>query len=286
MSQSNTYCHISGETKIIAHIGYPTKTFTALKILNSCFNEMKANVIVVPFACKLGQLDHLLTGLIPIENFFGALITMPYKNSILPFLDHQSRLVTMAGSCNLVKFDGSRRMIGEMFDGEGFLNAANQKGVVLDGKSILLIGAGGVGSAIAVSLAFKGVAKLTIFDLDSEKSAQLCLRIRKYFPDIEVEVWNSKESGWNILVNASPLGMGSFDDLPVDFSHIKSADIVVDLVLSSNDTKFIKLARETGSETISGIDILYGQIPEMLKFFGFEKISVGRIKNLTKRWQN
>ena len=82
---------ITGKTKFIAHIGFPTKSFTAPKILNPYFNTINEDLIVIPMACKQQDLKSLMTSLINLENFFGALITMPHKEEIVSILTKKKK---------------------------------------------------------------------------------------------------------------------------------------------------------------------------------------------------
>ena len=271
---------ISGKTKFIAHIGFPTDTFTAPKILNPCFKLLNEDLIVIPMACKKENLKKLIEGLKNLENFFGALITMPHKQAILSHLNFKSSLVKQSASCNILKLNKSRETIGEIFDGVGVFKAMCEKNVLPRNKSILLIGAGGVGSGVAFYLVSKGASKLAIFDLDLSRSSELCSKIRHIFPNSEVDVWDSKEAGWDILINATPLGMDRADNLPVAMRFINSVDVVIDLVLSTTDTYLIETAKKNGSTIVTGVEILMAQIPEMLDFFGLEKMSVKEIRTI------
>ena len=278
--RQNIIDDISGNTGIIAHIGYPTKTFTAPKILNPCFVSLKAKLVVIPIGCKSGNLSRVMKGLIGVENFVGALITMPHKQAILSHLNYQSPLVKQSDSCNILRLNRSREIIGEMFDGIGVSKALREKGVKTQNKSVLLLGAGGVGSAVAFSIAPKGISKIAIFDLDSSKSNNLCNKIRQGFPNLEVNIWNAKEAGWDIIINATPLGMNGNDNLPLAMRYVSSVEVLIDLVLSNADTSLVQIAKENGSKVIAGFDILISQIPEMLDFFGLKKMPVKKIRTI------
>ena len=82
---------ISGKTKFIAHIGFPTHSFTAPKILNPCFKLLNKDLIVVPMGCKKKDLKYLIKGLKKLDNFFGALITMPHKEEIVSYLQKKKK---------------------------------------------------------------------------------------------------------------------------------------------------------------------------------------------------
>ena len=86
---------ISGKTKFIAHIGFPTHSFTAPKILNPCFNLLNKDLIVVPMGCRKKDLNSLIKGLKKLDNFFGALITMPHKEEIVSFLQKKKKFLNV-----------------------------------------------------------------------------------------------------------------------------------------------------------------------------------------------
>jgi len=90
---------ISGKTKFIAHIGFPTHSFTAPKILNPCFKLLNKDLIVVPMGCKKKDLNNLIKGLKKLDNFFGALITMPHK---------EKKIVKLTNTCNILKIDNKK----------------------------------------------------------------------------------------------------------------------------------------------------------------------------------
>ena len=98
-------------------------------------------------------------------NFHGALITMPHKVSVIGLIDAVSTAVKVAGSCNAVRRGGDGRLVGDMFDGEGFVRGVARHGHSLAGKKVLVVGAGGVGSAIAASTAAAGAAEIALFDV-------------------------------------------------------------------------------------------------------------------------
>ena len=149
---------INGLTQIIAHIGYPTHTFKSPMIYNPYFQSRGINAVVVPFACQADNYADFLRAVFRNENTLGALITMPHKVTTIALLDETSPTAQIAGACNAVRRRADGKLQGDMFDGEGFVRGMVRKGFAPQGKSALLAGAGGVGSAIAASLAAAGMA--------------------------------------------------------------------------------------------------------------------------------
>src|SRR5690349_9441148 len=143
---------INGHTELVAHIGWPTHAFKAPMIYNPYFESVGVNAVVVPMGCKPDAFPALLRSVFALENIRGALITMPHKVTVVDLCDEVSPVVKVARSCNAVKRSADGRLLGDMFDGEGFVRGLKRKGLKLRGARALVVGAGGVGSAIAASL--------------------------------------------------------------------------------------------------------------------------------------
>src|SRR6201996_2081575 len=151
---------IDGKTGIIAHIGYPTESFKSPMIYNPWFAARGINAAVIPMGCRKEDYASFLKLAFRLSNVQGALITMPHKVPTLDLVDEASVSAKIAGACNAVRVDERGKMIGDMFDGEGFVRGVMKKGRRLIGASALVTGSGGVGSAIAASLARAGVSRL------------------------------------------------------------------------------------------------------------------------------
>ena len=169
---------IDGHTELIAHIGHPTHSFKAPLIYNPYFEHAGINAVVVPMGCRAEAFPALLRSVFALDNIRGALITMPHKVSVVDLLDEVSPAVRVAGACNALRRDAAGRLVGDMFDGAGFVRGVRRKGVELQGARVLIVGAGGVGSAIAASFAAAGVAALSLHDLRAEAAESLATRLR------------------------------------------------------------------------------------------------------------
>jgi len=184
-------------------------------------------------------------------------------------LDVRSPAVEIAGACNAVRRDGDGRLVGDLFDGEGFVRGLRRKGCVVDGARALVVGAGGVGSAIAASLAAAGAASIALFDARGERGEALAARLRSHYPALEARTGSRDPAGFDIVVNATPLGMRDGDAMPMDVARIASTTFVGEVVMQSEMTPFLKAAAERGCRFQVGTDMLFEQIPAYLEFFGF-----------------
>ena len=177
---------ISGKTKVVAHLGYPTESFKAPMIYNPWFDKHGVDAVVVPMGVKPEDYRAFLPLVFRLSNIAGALVTMPHKVTTMELLDEASTTAQVAGACNAVKLDADGRLVGDMFDGEGFVRGVLRKGRRLDGASALVVGSGGVGSAIAASLAKAGVARLGVFDANAPMMDSHADPLRSANPTLEV----------------------------------------------------------------------------------------------------
>jgi len=127
---------ISGTTTVIAHLGYPTAAFKAPLIYNPYFERAGIDAVVVPMGVRAEDYEPLLRPLFAMTNLRGALVTMPHKVTTAALLDDVTPAVKVSGACNAIlkRPDGS--LLGDMFDGEGFVRGAARKGMALRGAAI------------------------------------------------------------------------------------------------------------------------------------------------------
>ena len=147
---------ISGKTTVVAHLGYPTFAFKAPMIYNPWFDKKGIDAVVVPMGVKPEEYRAIFPLLFKMSNIRGALVTMPHKVVTCELVDELTPTATIAGAANavLVREDGS--LLGDQFDGAGFVRGVQRKGFALAGTRALVVGNGGVGSPIAASLAAAG----------------------------------------------------------------------------------------------------------------------------------
>ncbi|MFM7332184.1 MAG: shikimate dehydrogenase family protein [Brachymonas sp.] len=258
---------IDGNIEIIAHIGWPTYSFKAPLIYNPYFEQAGINAMVTPMGCKPEHFPEFLRNVFNLQNVRGALITMPHKVSVVSLLDGVSPAVRVAGACNAVKPGADGKLYGDMFDGEGFVRGVQRKGFVVKGQRALVVGTGGVGSAIAASLAGAGLLEIMLYDVESASSEALAERIRENFSGVQVLTGSNDPAGFDLVVNATPLGMKEGDPLPIDVSRLSAKTFVGEVVMAQEVTAFLAAARVRGCRTQIGTDMLYEQIPAYLEYF-------------------
>jgi shikimate dehydrogenase len=169
-----------------------------------------------------------------------------------------------------------------MLDGEGFVRGVLRKGRKLTGARVLVAGNGGVGSAIAASFAKAGVGEIALFDAYAPAMNTLAQRIRASYPNLKVTVGLSDPATFDVVVNATPLGMKAGDPLPMDVARISPAALVGEVVMKEEITPFLAAARERGCEVQVGTDMLFEQIPAYLEFFSFGTATADELREIAR----
>ena len=259
---------INGNTQLIAHIGYPTHSFKSPMIYNPYFASAGINAVVVPMGCQTPDYPVFLKSVFNLTNICGALITMPHKVVTVGLLDEVTATVRVAGACNAVKKLADGRLVGDMFDGAGFVRGVQRKGFDLSGKRVLVVGSGGVGCAIAASLAGAGIAAISLFDVNTASAEALGQRLKQNYPQIDVRTGSNDPADHDLVVNATPMGMNEGDALPMDVSRISPDAFVGEVVMKTEMTAFLQAAQNRGCRVQVGSDMLFEQIPAYLEYFG------------------
>jgi shikimate dehydrogenase len=260
---------ISGKTTLIAHLGYPTESFKAPMIYNPWFDKQGIDAVVVPMGARPEDYPAVLKALFQLTNLRGALVTMPHKITTMSLVDEVTPTARIAGACNAVLKRPDGTLLGDQFDGAGFVRGVERKGRLFKGTRVLISGAGGVGSAIAASVAAAGAAELMLFDASNASADALAGRLREHYPQLRVETGSKDPAGFDVVVNATPLGMKEGDPLPFDVERIAPSTFVGEVVMKTEYTPLLQAALDKGCAVQVGTDMLFEMIPAYLEFFGF-----------------
>ena len=273
---------IRGTTKLIAHFGDPIAPVKAPMIYNPYFESRGIDAVVVPMGVRAADYPDTLRLVFRFTNIRGALVTMPHKVTTVALVDECTTAVQIAGSCNAIlrREDGS--LLGDMFDGAGFVRGIERKGFAVAGTRCLVVGSGGVGSAIAAALAAAAPLTLAVFDAHAPSADALAERLRLHYPKLDVRTGAKDPAGFNLVVNATPLGMNANDPLPVDVERIAPGTFVGEVVMKQEITPLLRAALARGCPTQVGTDMLFEQIPLYLEFFGFGTASPEELRAVAR----
>ncbi len=273
---------IRGTTQLIAHLGYPTESFKAPMIFNPYFEKEGVDAVVVPIGVRADGYPAFLKLVFRLSNIRGALITMPHKVTTVALLDAVTPAVRVAGACNAVLLRPDGTLLGDMFDGAGFVRGVARKGFEVAGANVLVVGSGGVGSAIAASFAGAGIAAITLFDTRADAAEALAGRLRTHYPALQVRTGSNDPAGYDLVVNATPMGMNEGDPLPMDVARLAPDTFVGEVVMKKEMTAFLAAAQKRGCRVQIGTGMLFEQIPAYLEFFGFPTTTPEVLRSLAQ----
>ena len=273
---------ISGKTTLIGHLGYPTEAFKAPMIYNPWFEKKGIDAVVIPMGVKPEDYPEVMRSIFKFTNIRGALVTMPHKVTTMGLMDEVTPTARIAGACNAILLRPDGTLVGDQFDGAGFVRGVERKGRKLAGARALVSGNGGVGCAIAASLAAVGVAELMLYDGVDAASQSLAGRLREHYPKLVVKTGSNDPAGYDLIVNATPLGMKESDPLPFDISRVDPGTFVGEVVMKQEMTPLLQAAKAKGCSFQIGTDMLYEMIPAYLEFFGFGAATADELREVSQ----
>jgi shikimate dehydrogenase len=245
---------LSDATRLFPIIGDPIKYVESPMRLTRTFHERGYNGICVPMQVAADDLDAVMAGLTAARNVDGILVTMPHKFTAFAHCATSSERAKMLGVVSVIRRNPDRTWHGDMLDGLAFVKAQQDHGGRRKGARVLLVGAGGAGSAIAIALLEAGVGELIIHDADESRVATL-LNLLKDLGKGRVSAGPPDPTGCDLLCNATPMGMEDGDPLPVDAALLTSSMFVGD-VIAHGVTPFLQAAEAAGCKTANGGDMV------------------------------
>ena len=263
--------HISGQTQLIGIVADPIAHVKTPQVINHSAANQSLDLVCVPLHVRGANLCKVLLGISGIANLHGLVVTIPYKENIVEFCDELTDTAQQVGSVNAVRIDPENgRLIGGNFDGEGMLAGLHQQGHRLEGKRVLLVGAGGAGKSIAWSIAKQSPARLAIYNRSPARAEALLERLKTQFSDIDLSVSDGNAQSFDVIINATSLGLKDDDALPLDPGTLRAGALVCEAVMRSGDTALLTAARERGCRVHHGQHMIYGQIVQICRFLGVD----------------
>jgi shikimate dehydrogenase len=265
---------ITGQTAVYWIAGEPVDQVRAPEVFNTVFERLNIDAVLVPIAVARADFSALLKSALRVANFKGLWLAIPHKATVMPLLAHCSVAGQAAGAVNAVKMLDDGSLQGDAFDGLGFLGALRHQGISYAGKRALIVGVGGGGAAIAVSLlehsaSSTGVlGELALFDLDQARAEALASRVHDLCGRRPVVQTNASPAGFDIVINATPLGLRMDDPLPFDVALLDQGSAVIDILMKNQPTPLVRAARARGVRAEPGFEMLIQQTPNYLEFFG------------------
>jgi shikimate dehydrogenase len=246
---------INGETYLYPIIGDPIIYVESPQRLTAQFEALRHNGICVPMQVRDGELKSVIEGLSCVPNVRGLLVTMPHKNKMFPYCSTSSETSRLLGVVSVVRRNSDGTWHGDMLDGEAFVAAQQKAGVQHKGMRVLQVGTGGVGSAIAVALLRASVRELSLYDTNGARLNDVIARLSTLSMG-RIAVGSVDPTGYDIVINATQLGMSPVDGLPVLADRIISSMFVSDVIAGHGITPFIEMALSVGCKTSDGSEMV------------------------------
>ncbi|MFX1766850.1 shikimate dehydrogenase [Paraburkholderia sp. A1RI-2L] len=258
---------LSGATRVYFIVGDPIAQVRSPKGVTAALRDAGRDALVVPAHVAPAGLPAFFEGVASMRNVDGVIITVPHKFSAAEFCTSLSEEAAFLGAANTLRRTANGGWHGGMFDGTGFVAALADEGCDPSGKRALLVGAGGAGSAIAQALVNAGVASLDVRDNDGARAGALVERLAMHGRSaVRVAAADVPAESYEVVVNASPMGMRPEDPLPIDVSRLAAGTFVGDVVTKPPLTPFIEAARARGCKTVTGTQMFARVCDRMVEF--------------------
>lgn len=258
---------ITGRTRLYVILADPIAHVKAPELLAPIFAEAGHDGVCVPLHVSSADLPGMVAALRTAKNLGGFPVTVPHKEAMALLCDELTPAAREAGAVNVVRRDPDGRLIGAMFDGEGFVAGLRAAGHAVAGQRVFIAGAGGAASGIGFALARHGAAAITFANRTEARAQALAARIGAAFPACAAAS-GGLPSGHAIAVNTTSLGLRAADALPIDVTALDPGTLAVEIIMDPADTTFLKAARARGLATHPGRPMLDQQIRLIARFMG------------------
>lgn len=264
---------ISGKTRVFLILGDPVAQVRAPEVFNHLFRKHGEDAVLVPIQVELSRFEPFMKGLLHARNVDGLWLAIPHKTGVVRFVDKCDDHAHLAGAVNAVRRTSDGELQGALFDGIGFVKALRHFGVDTDSKRVLIVGIGGAGMAIAGSLGLEDVSRMGLYDAIPGRAQGAAHRLKSHYGARVEPVLDADPAGWDIVVNATPLGLRPGDPLPFDVSRLSRGATVIDILMTREPTPLLRACAERGIRAFPGFEMLVQQTPNYLEFFGMHSIS-------------
>jgi len=263
---------ITGTTRVFYILGDPVAQVRAPEVYNQLFQSHGVDAVLVPLKLPAAALPGFLEHGMNAQNVGGFWATIPHKSALAALLDPTDPVAAIAGAVNAVKRHPDGRLEAALFDGIGFVKGLDHFGIDVAGRRVLVVGAGGGGHAVAAALAQRKPATLAVYNRSADRARSLVERLRPIAGASAAVAGSADPAGFDLVVNCTSMGLKPDDPMPFDPARVDAGAAVVDIIMSREPTPLLRACRERGLKAEAGFEMLVQQVPEYLRFFGFDGI--------------
>ena len=246
--------NITGTTRITGLFGYPVEHTLSPVMQNAAFLHCGLDYCYLPFSVRPESLRNAVEAIRALS-FRGVNLTVPHKEAAIPFMDRMDEEASAIGAVNTIT-NHNNVLTGHNTDGKGFVMSLTEQGIVLEGNEALIIGAGGASRAIGYYLS-RSAKRLYLYNRNREKAEDLAAHLSRDSGNVKVITTLSSLEAFDIIINATPLGLKEHDPLPVDPVFLQPRQVICDLIY--HKTPLLIKAGSRGCRTIDGLSMLLWQ---------------------------
>ena len=226
-------------------IGNPIEHSLSPQLHKHWFKENNINASYDKKKIKENEVEEIIKQL-KEEKINGINVTVPYKKSVIPFVDELTSSANVTKSVNTV-FKRNNKIIGDNTDIKGFEQGLKHINYSVKNKKIFILGAGGVTPSIIVALKNLGSSKIFVSNRTKEKAENL----KKIYKDLEIVNWGEIVE-FDMIINCTSLGLKNTDEIKINYNNIGINKLFFDLIYNPKETNFLKKAKLTGNKTENG----------------------------------
>ena len=256
----------SGATRVIFVAGDPIAQVKSPAGVTRLLRAGGADAIVVPAHVHPHNFAAFLTTAERMPNVAGVIATVPHKFALYEACGSMTQQARSIGAVNVARRTAGGGWHGDMCDGSAYVAGLHKLGFDPRGRRALLVGAGGAGSAIAHALIDSGVAALAIHDRDGARRDALLARLAAYSAQVPA-VGSGDPCGFDLVINATPMGMKESDPVSIDTSRLERGVFVCDVVTVPAVTPLLHAARALGCPVMTGADMFDAVARRIAQFY-------------------
>ncbi|WP_034410951.1 shikimate dehydrogenase family protein [Derxia gummosa] len=256
---------LSGATRLYLIVGDPIAQVKSPAGVTDALQQRGHDAVCVPWHVAPADFDACLRATGLARNVDGVIVTVPHKFAATGLCATLSERARFLGATNVMRRNADGTWHGDMVDGLGFTEAMADAGCQPEGRRVLLVGAGGAGSAIAHAQLMGDASLLAIHDEDAARRGSLIARLAALGRG-EVVAGSDDPTGFDIVINATPMGMREGDQLPVRTELFTPEMFVGDVITVPLVTPMIAAARAKACRTSLGTE-MFGRVRDLMVDF-------------------
>lgn len=263
--------NINGTTSVLIHLAYPAGHLQTPQLFNPRCANRGINAVLVPWQVAPEHLAQTMNMLRHAESLAGAIVTIPHKETCAKLCDRLEGVAEILEVANVIRRDPDGTLVGRILDGDGFVGGLRRTDVSIEGSSVLIAGAGGVALAISAALIEAGVVHISVLNRTRARAETMIERLARLVQSTGRSVKFSiadtaSATGFDLVINATSLGMRKRDTLPFDIKTITPEMTVAEVVMSPEVTPLLEAAAQQGAQVIAGKSMILGQIDPFIDF--------------------